>query len=570
MNAQFFMELTAIVGITLIIATIMRILKQPLMIGYIFSGIILGPFGLNLVKSADTISSFAQIGIVFLLFMVGLNLNPKIIKQVGKVALITGVGQVVFTAGIGFFICKLLGFTNIISFFISISITFSSTIIIMKLLSDKRDLDTLYGRISVGFLIVQDIIAILILLVVSSLGEGMDIQTLIFGSFLKLSAVIIFIYLISKYILPKVTKSIAKSQEYLLLFSIAWCFFVAALFEFINFSVEAGALLAGIALSVVPYHYEISSKMKPLRDFFIVLFFILLGSNMVFSDIGDFIIPSIVISLFILIGNPLVVMVLMGVLGYKKRTGFKAGLTVAQISEFGLIVITLGITTGFVNEQILSLVAFVGIITIAGSTYMILYSEKLYLFLSKYLSIFEKKGLKVDEHKYSKNKNHEIIMFGKNRIGHDILKTLEKMKKKFLIVDYNPDTVLHLAKRGYDCKYGDANDYELLNEINFEKAKMIISTVPDIETNSLIISKAKEENKNSIITVVSHQIDEAIELYEMGATYVIMPHFLGGEFFSTLIQKNKLSANKFLKERVKHIKHLYERKSIGHEHPVQN
>lgn len=570
METQFFIELTAIVGITLIVSTIMKALKQPLMIGYIFSGILLGPFGLNLVKSTDTISSFAQIGIVFLLFMVGLNLNPKVIKQVGKVALITGIGQVVFTAGIGFFICKLLGFSNVVSFFISISITFSSTIIIMKLLSDRNDLDTLYGRISMGFLIVQDLIAILILLVVSSLGKGVDVTTLIISSFGKLFVVIALIVLLSKFVLPKITKTIAKSQEYLLLFSIAWCFFVAALFELINFSVEAGALLAGVALSAVPYHYEISSKMKPLRDFFIVLFFILLGTNMVFSDISQFIIPSIVISFFILVGNPLVVMILMGILGYKKRTGFKAGLTVAQISEFGLIVITLGITMGFIDQQILSLVAFVGIITIAGSTYLIIYSDPIYKFLSKYLGIFERKGIKVDEHKYTENENHEIILFGNNRIGYDILKTLKKIKKKFLVVDYNPETVLDLAKKGYDCKYGDANDYELLNEINFSKAKMVVSTVPDVETNALIISKAKEENPKAIISVVSYQIDEAIELYEMGATYVIMPHFLGGYFFSTLIERNKLSLSKFLKERMSHIKHLHERKTNVNESLVKS
>ena len=437
----------------------------------------------------------------------------------------------------------------------------------MKLLSDKGDMETLYGRIAIGFLIVQDLIVIVILMVVSSIPAGINFATFALETVFKGIGILLLLFLISVYVFPRMTKVIAKSQEFLLLFSIGWCFAIATLFYYLNFSIEAGALIAGITLSLSPYHYEISSRMKPLRDFFIILFFILLGSQMVFTNIGQYIIPIIIFSVFILIGNPLIVMILMGLLGYTKRNSFLAGLTVAQISEFSLILIALGVSVGHLTNEILSFVTIIGLITIAGSSYMIIYANKIYSHLSKYLGIFERKGKKVDEHRYHKDGIYDIILFGYNRIGYDILESFKKIKKKFLVIDFDPETITKLAKEGFDCKYGDANDSELLNELNFSKTKMVVSTMHDLDTNLLLINKIRESNKKAIITVVSHQIDEAMKLYDAGATYVLMPHFLGGHHISTMIEGHGLNLNKFLKEKVTHIEHLRKRKEIGHEHP---
>jgi len=567
MNPDIFIELSKILGITVVTTGLARLLKQPAIIGYILSGIIAGPVFFNIINSTATLTTFSQIGVALLLFFVGLNLNPKVIKDVGKIALITGLGQVLFTTFIGFIILKLIGFSTTTALYVAIALAFSSTIIIMKLLSDKRDLESLYGRISVGFLIIQDFIAIFILLLISSISNGANLGSMAIETLLKGLGGIILLFLLTMYILPKLTKVIAKSQEFLLLFSISWCFIIAAVFHYLNFSIEAGALLAGITLSMSPYHFEISSKMKPLRDFFLILFFIMLGSQMIFSNILQYSWVILGLSSFVLIGNPIIVMTLMGLLGYTKRNSFLAGLTVAQISEFSLIVITMGVSVGHISQDILSVVTAIGLITFAGSTYMILYSNKLYNFLSRYLTLFERKGKKVDEHKYHKEDNHEIILFGYNRIGFDVLKSLKKIKKKFLIIDYDPEIITKLSKEGYDCRYGDAEDSELLDEINFSKTKMVISTIPLMDTNLLIISKVKEINPKAVLSVVSHQINEAERLYEAGATYVIMPHFLGGKHFSTMIEKNKLSMSKFLKEKIAHMDHLNNRKDLGHKHP---
>ncbi|MEA3248113.1 MAG: cation:proton antiporter [Nanoarchaeota archaeon] len=561
---EVFIELSIIIGITVLIAGITKLLKQPLIIGYILAGIIVSPYFLNIVNSTETIKVFSQIGVVLLLFIIGLSLSPKVIKEVGKVSLVTGIGQIIFTSLVGFFISRALGFTTIVSLYIAVALTFSSTIIIMKLLSDKKDLEKLYGKISIGFLLVQDIFVIILLMVISSFSGNLGVNNVSIGAIMSGVLLIAGLILVSIYVLPHLSKFFAKSQEFLFLFSIGWGMGLAALFYYLGFSMEIGALIAGIALSISPYNYEISSKMKPLRDFFIILFFILLGSQMIFGSITQLIIPAIIFSLFILIGNPLIVMILMGFLGYKKKVGFQAGLTVAQISEFSLILIALGVSTGHLTGEILSLITIVGLITIFGSTYLITYSDKIYPYLSKYLSIFERKKLRKE---FEEFQNYEFILFGYNRIGYDLLKSFKKLKKKFLVVDYNPETISKLSKDKIECLYGDVDDEEFLTGLNLTETKMVVSTIPEFEANMLLIGKIRQINKKAIIIVISHNIEEANELYTRGATYVIMPHFLGGSHASTMIEEYKLDVKKFLKEREKHIKYLKTREKLGYEHP---
>ena len=255
----------------------------------IITGIITGPYFLNIVNASDVVTTFSQMGIAFLLFIAGMSLNPRMIKTVGRVSIITGIGQIVFTSLIGFFIAKIFGFSDIVSLYIAVALTFSSTIIIVKLLSDKGDLNTLYGRISMGFLLVQDVVAILILMLISSGGFDTSIVTV--GSIVRGVLAVSLLAVFAVFALPKVVKIASKSQEYLLLLSIGWLLLVVLVFNYVGLSVEIGALLAGISLSVSPYHYEIKTRMNVLRDFFILFFFILLGSQMMLGDISKFLVP---------------------------------------------------------------------------------------------------------------------------------------------------------------------------------------------------------------------------------------------------------------------------------------
>jgi voltage-gated potassium channel Kch len=367
--------------------------------------------------------------------------------------------------------------------------------------------------------------------------------------------------------LPRVIRTVAKSQEFLLLFSTGWLLAMAIIFGYLNFSMEIGALLAGIMMSVSPYHYEIKLKMNVLRDFFILFFFVYLGSQMVFMNISQFLLPIAVFSVFILVGNPLIVMVLMGTLKYTKRNGFLAGLTVAQISEFSLILVAMGVKVGHLSNDVLSMMTATGLITIFGSTYLIMNSNRMYSHVSRYLGVFERSGKKIDEHIYHKGEHYDIILFGCNRVGFSLLESIGNLRKKLLVIDNDPEIITGLAKDGYECRYGDADDTDFLKELNFSKAKMVVSTIPDFETNLLLLREIKRLNKDAIIIIVSHQIDEALKLYEEGATYVIMPYFLGGQHASTLIQKYGMDLNEFLKEKTKHMSHLKIREKLKHEHP---
>jgi len=565
--ANPFVEFGFIILTVLGVSVIMRILRQPLIMAYILSGVLVGPLVLDLIQETETLHLFSELGIAFLLFIVGLHLSPRVIKEVGKVSLVTGLGQILFTVAIGFGIGVLLGFSYLTAMYIAIAVAFSSTIIIMKLLSDKDALEKLYGKISIGFLLVQDLVAIMLLIILSSLEGGSSFGTILATTFLKGAVLAAVLIPFSMYVLPRCEKFFAKSQEFLFLFAISWGFALSILFQQIGFSIEVGALIAGIILSISPYSYEISSRLKPLRDFFIIFFFIILGSQMAFGAIRELFLPAIIFSVFILIGNPIIIMVLMGLLGYSKKIGFMAGLTVAQVSEFSLIIIAWGVKVGSLTPEIRSMLTLIALITIAGSTYMIVYSEQIFNRLSPLLSIFERRKVKEKE---LPKKGYDYILLGQNGIGFSIIKAFKKITKNFVVVDYNPDIVQDLRREGINAVYGDADDPEFLEDLLVHKASVIVSTIPDRETNHLILNALKKYQERPVLILTAREIPVAFELYKGGADYVIMPHFLGGEYTANIIEKAKTNKKRYEKEKEKELLILADRLKRGHQHPPRN
>lgn len=556
-----FSELSIILAVATVVAVAAKLLRQPLIIGHIITGLIVGPYALNLIETPDTLRVFSELGVALLLFIVGLQLSPRVIREVGRVSLVTGIGQVVFTTGIGYLILHgVLGFSPIESLYIALALTFSSTIIILKLLSDKGDLQKLYSKISIGFLLVQDIIAVCVLIVLGSAHKGLQTGEILVLLFLKGILFFAVLAAISAFILPKLSVFFAKSQELLFLFSAAWGLGFATLFYLSGFSLEVGALASGVALSVTPYNYEISAKLRPLRDFFIILFFVLLGSQLAIGDISSLWFPAIILSLFVLIGNPLVVIALMGALGYSKKTGFLSGLTVAQISEFSLILIIAGINSGNLPPHILSLITMVGIITIAGSSYLILYGDKIYPYMERYLSIFERKrnikDLKIP-------KSVSVILFGSNRVGYDFISLYSKMKKKFLVVDFDPVVIAHLRKNNINCVYGDVEDAEFLSTLPLREIRMAVTSVADYETDFFLLQTIRACNPSAILIAIAHSVKEAEGLYASGASYVIMPHFLGAKYAVELIEQFGFRSRAYSKERERHRTFLEDRKKLS-------
>lgn len=562
---EIFIQLAIILFIAFVISYIARLFKQPLIIGYIITGMIIGPFIIYSGVSKEITDIFSHFGIAFLLFIVGLHLNPKVIKEIGIASLLIGLAQIILTFGATFLVSlKLLGFDAMTSAYAGIAIAFSSTIIIMKLLSDEGQLESLYGKISIGILIIQDLVAVGVLIIISSLSGGADFGFFTTNGLLMGGGLVFILLLVGFFVLPFLTKNIAKSQELLFLFSICWCFIVAALFSKFGFTIEIGALVAGVILSVSPYSIEISSKVRPLRDFFLIIFFIILGLSIQISNIGSVIVAAIVLSLISLIFKPLILMIMMALFGYTKRNNFLVGVTLSQISEFSVIILTLGVAVGHLTSEILSTIALTLIITIILSTYMIIYSEKIYLKISKHLSIFERK--KIKESKFIDDE-YEYILFGENRVGFSIMQSFIKMKKNYLIVDFNPQRVKGLLSKKINCIYGDLSDSDFLDSLKIDKAKLIVSTVPEMEINLVLINKIRKKLKNAIVIVNARQISDAFELYKAGADYVILPHFLGGEYTAKIIEEFGDSKAKYRREKKKQIENLKERLRGGQRHP---
>ena len=465
--------------------------------------------------------------------MVGLEINYTSLRLIGKPALIIGLGQLIFTFVIGFLIALFFGFNNLISAYIAIALTFSSTIVVVKLLSEKKDLNSLYGKLSVGLLLVQDFVAILILIFLSGIetDKGLIFAD-IFLTVIKGGTLFALMLILGKKIFPKIFDKIARSQELLFLTSLAWLFIVAAGVEKIGFSLEIGGFLAGLALANSAEHFEISGRIKPLRDFFILIFFAILGSSIIFSGFNGLILPIIIFSLFVLIGNPLIVLIIMWLLGYRKRTSFLTGLTVAQISEFSLVLAALGFKLGHINKDVISLITAVGVITIALSSYLIIHADSIFRRLSPYLKFFERKNLKEDEFQI-KEFNKPIILIGSHRTGQSIAFNLPK--EDLLIIDFDPEVIAQLKKRGFNYLFGDITDLEIMEKANLDEAKLIISTSPDLEDNLTLLSGMKNVATKPKIVVRARTEDEAKILYQNNADYVLLPHFTAGQYLGKTI-----------------------------------
>ena len=550
---ELFVELSIILVIAAIDAGIAKLLKQPLIMSYILTGLIVGGSGLQILENQATLGLFAEFGIALLLFIIGLGLNPKVIKEVGKVAAISGLGQVVITFVLGFGLSKLLGFDGQSSFYISAALTLSSTIIILKIISDKSEAHRLYAKIATGILLVQDLVATGLLIYVAGAG-GDEVSLAGLSGMIGWSALIaIALGVTSIYILPKFTKFIASSQEFLFLFTIAFAIGVASLFDVAGLSIEVGALFAGVALANQTYSQEVASRLRPLRDFFVVIFFVLLGATLQLNNVGGVIVPVILLSLFVIVVNPIIVMTITGLLGYTKRTSFKAGVAMAQISEFSLVFIVLASDLNQVNSEVVALVTLVGIITIAGSTYLMQYDEKLYDLLEKHLSLFERREIRYVQ---KPEKRTDIVLFGYAKGGREFVRTFKKLKKSYTVVDYDPEAADHLIDNKIPFVYGDMTDVEFLGELGLGSAKVIISTVTNAASNLFIVRYARSHNSQAVIIAHSESPKDAVHLYQEGATYVMMPHYIGSERVGHMLRKNGLKKADFVPARERHMRYV--------------
>jgi Kef-type K+ transport system membrane component KefB/Trk K+ transport system NAD-binding subunit len=546
--------ISLIIAIATVLTILARLVKQPPIIAYLLTGILAGPLFFNIIggDSSAIIQIFAHLGVAFLLFIVGLNLDLRVLKEVGAVSSFAGISEILVTSSIGFLIAIGLGFSNITALYIATALAFSSTVVVVKILSDKKEIDTLHGKIALGILIVEDFVAAIALMLIP-LISGKAGLSYILGKLALIIGFIVIIFLFAHLVLQRFLNYLARSQETLFLFGISWALVIATLFDKFGFSLEIGALIAGMSLASSKYNLELGGKMKTLRDFFVILFFIFFGSQLAGVISSEVIKKALLFSLFIIVGKPIIVMTILRIFGYKKRTNFLAGASLAQISEFSLIIILLGFTIGQISQEIMSLVVLIAIITIGASSYSIYYSHSIFNKLSKLLNLFEREN-NLDE--CSKKDSYDVILFGYHRIGYKILKTLKEMKLKFVVIDYNPKVILSLGEHNINCIYGDAADKEFLNELNLDKTKLVISTIPDEQSNLEIKEKLKELKSQAVFIATAEQPRSAIDLYNQGVDYVLIPHHLGGDYAANMLKEFTINKLKYKSLGKKHMDEL--------------
>ncbi|MBI2414770.1 cation:proton antiporter [candidate division WWE3 bacterium] len=556
---NIFFELSLIIIAATVIAGVMRFFKQPLIISYIITGLIISVFYYFSPTATTTLSTFSQMGVAILLFIEGLHLSPSETKEYGISSMKIGAWQMLITVTLGYILSQILGYPLIPSLYIAVALAFSSTIVTVKLLSDKHDLEKLYGRISVGILLLQDIVAATALIIATSFSTGQVTPIALLIPLGKGLALTILIFFISKKVLPLLDGLLGKSQEFLFMFSLAWGFGIGSLFSYFGLSIEIGALLAGVALSLSPYSSEISAKLRPLRDFFLVMFFITIGMQLNPQALSHVMLPLVVFSLFTILIKPSIIMFLMGASGYKKKTSFFSAMSLAQISEFSLILGVLGFKFGHIDSTVMSLLTLLAVITTGISSYLIIYSPKLYPLLANLLFIFEKKVVDKESDILTR---YDVILFGCNRVGYDFIEKFKHLGQSFLCIDYDPDVIKDLVASGINCKYGDVEDADFLDDLNIYESKMIVSTIPEFEANMFLLRMVKK-NPEIIIITISYTIDDALRLYDAGADYVILPHFVGGRFVADMAEKADFDNKKFDEERSSHLDYLKQRKELG-------
>lgn len=537
MEALFF-EIGLVIISAALVGVVGYFLRQPLVLAYIAAGILIGPSVLGLVQDVHVIEIIAEVGIMLMLFLVGLEMNPKRLKNLGWVALVAGVGQVLFTGGIGYLLALWFGFEALPALYLAIALAFSSTVIAVKLLYDKRDNNALYGQVTIGILLIQDVIAIIALLVLAGFKEGGGGVGLVeFGWLLGKGVLMVLgAVFIAGRLLSYLYNKIATSNELLILFSLAWAFGVALLASWLDFNIAIGAFVAGVSLASLPYTFEINAKAKILRDFFITIFFVALGAGMVFTSMGPLILPFIVLSLFVLIGNPLIILWLMGLLGYDKRTSFFTGLAVGNISEFSLILVTLGLSLGHLEVQTVAMVTLIAVLTMTISSYGMTYNNKIYNFLKPFLEkIAIKQSKKRPSSKKSGMQNH-LILLGCGQVGSQILDQIKRFKNEYVVVDHDSNVIQDLLKKKVSCMFGDIEDVELVQELDLPSAEIIISTLPNPEDNLFLIKQIAKlpPKERPIVLVTANSGREGMDLFNRGADYVILKPYLGASHLKSI------------------------------------
>ena len=536
------------IGLCVIVAAALAFvankLKQPALLAYLLAGVLIGPeIGFRLITDPEIIEVISEIGLVLLLFIIGLEMDLKKLRASGKPVIVTGLTQFLICAALGIPFFLLLGFRhgdpNAVGgefglFYLSVTAAISSTMIVVKLLYDKFELDTLPGRITLGILVFQDIWAIIVLALQPNLRNPQI--TPLAASFVKGILLVVVSLLVSRYVLPRLFRSVAKIPELVLIMALAWLFLVCAAASYAGLSREMGALIAGVALSTFPYSLDVIAKVISIRDFFVTLFFVALGMKIPMPTASLLGLAALT-SVFLIASRFLAITPVLYFMRYGHRVSLIPAINLSQISEFSLVVASLGLAFGHINNQAVSLIIFVFVITSTTSTYMISYNHQIAGWLSRGLSTLRIRDVDAVTSEPKPPEPKPIVFLGFFREASAIIHEFEldggkdnqrhNLLDDIMVIDFNPVVYSELQRRGIDVLYGDVAHMETLHHSKIHDAKLVISTIPDQilkgTNNARILRKTRQLCPHAQAIVTADGPQKALELYERGADFVFIP-----------------------------------------------
>ncbi len=540
---NIFVQFAIILSVSSVLGLIALKLKLPLIVSYLLAGVAISAFSVFRTGDSMVLHVLPEIGIAFVLFLIGMELDLKEVKSLGLPIILTALGQVIISTFLGFVISRALGFGDREGVFIGLGLAFSSTVVVIKMLIEHRDMASLHGKLSIGMLLVEDVVAIVCLMVVSvsasALNLGLQNSWPLLALVLKGVGLFLLAFILAKYLLPKLFDKVAKSTELLFFTSITWCFIFTSLSMLAGFSVEIGAFLAGVALASSPYHFQIQGKIKPLRDFFLTLFFVYLGSQIKFDYLIDGAWAIAIFSAYALVIKPLIYTLLLSRFGFRKHTLYLTALNLSQISEFSLIVLVVGQNYGIVSSMAVSVMATVGVISIISSSILIYQSRKLYHFVLPLIRLIErKKGKHYMEIKSQEGLLDHVVIVGADRIGRPIVEYLTHESIPLVVMDFNPHVVKELEEKGINVIYGDVGDPDVIESLDLPNTKLIISTAPALEDNEILLTEIRKSKSDAKVVMRAEDKNHVEILKELGADYVILPEKVSGAYLVDQIKNH--------------------------------
>ncbi|UCC92020.1 MAG: cation:proton antiporter [Candidatus Aenigmatarchaeota archaeon] len=526
-------HLGIIIFVSAVLAYFAKFLKQPLIVAYVVAGVIVGPVGLGLITNTEEIALLSELGIVFLLFSVGLEIDFRRFKHVGFAAFAGGTIQVVFTFLLGFAVAMFFGMANILGVYIGLLLAFSSTMIVAKILADRDELNTLHGRIMLGILLLQDIIAVIALPLLRNVGSLFSLE---FAGSIVLRGLGLFAIaiLLNRFFFPRILDYAAEKHEILFLTAVANCFFFIGASYVLGFSIAIGGFIAGLSMANFPYNIEIAGEVHALRDFFSIVFFSSLGMQLNFWVMQSMFPMFITLLILVMVLKPIMLTVIYLFLGYGGRTSGYVGLGMGQASEFMFIIAAEMFLIGSITHEFYSFLISIVVVSIVITPYFAKGRSIFYEFFSRFRlpkihHFIHPKSIHVLENPPERVLDNHIIIFGAHSMGEKIVQYLKDRGEKFVVVERDPEIVKNLSRKGIYVRYGDAENDEVLKKIFLTKAKLLILTIPYADIASFVVRKAKRSSSTIRILARAHTEMDAERLYKAGADIVIIPEFVSAE-----------------------------------------